>query len=234
VRAADDIASGRLAVRACVFDAYGTLFDFGSAAASCADVLGDKTGPLTALWRDKQLQYTWLRGLQDRHADFWTVTGDALDFALESLGIDTPEVRARLMSVYRTLRCFDEVPAVLKELKGRGYATAILSNGSAGMLADAVRASGLEAAVDRVLSVDAVGVFKPHPRVYRLAVDELKVPAEAIAFVSSNAWDAHAAAAFGMQAVWCNRYGHKAERLPGVPRLQVQTLGTLAAHLTLV
>jgi len=229
--APDDGASGRLAVRACVFDAYGTLFDFGSAAASCADVLGEKAGPLTALWRDKQLQYTWLRGLQDRHADFWTVTGDALDFALESLGLDTPEIRSRLMSLYRTLRCFDEVPAVLKDLKGSGYATAILSNGSAGMLADAVRASGLEGAFDRVLSVDAVGVFKPHPRVYRLAVDELGVPAADIAFVSSNAWDAHAAAAFGMQGVWCNRYGQKAERLPGIPRLQIRSLEALAARL---
>lgn len=231
--AADDAGSGRLAVRACVFDAYGTLFDFGSAAASCADILGDKTGPLTALWREKQLQYTWLRGLQDRHADFWTVTGDALDFALESLGLDAPEVRARLMSLYRTLRCFDEVPAVLRVLKSSGFATAILSNGSAGMLADAVRASGLERAFDHVLSVDTVGVFKPHPRVYRLAVDELGVPAEAIAFVSSNAWDAHAAAAFGMQAVWCNRYGQKAERLPGTPRLEIRTLDALAVRLQL-
>jgi len=233
VSAPDGITSGRLAVRACVFDAYGTLFDFGSAAASCADVLGDKAGPLTALWREKQLQYTWLRGLQDRHADFWTVTGDALDFALESLGLHTPEIRSRLMSLYRTLRCFDEVPAVLRNLKAGGFATAILSNGSAGMLADAVRASGLEAVFDQVLSVDAVGVFKPHPRVYRHAVDELGVPAEAIAFVSSNAWDAHAAAAFGMQAVWCNRYAQKAERLPGVPRFQIRSLDALADRLQL-
>jgi 2-haloacid dehalogenase len=233
VSAPDDAASGRLAVRACVFDAYGTLFDFGSAAVSCADVLGDKAGPLTALWRDKQLQYTWLRGLQDRHADFWTVTGDALEFALESLGLATPEIHTRLMSLYRTLRCFEEVPAALMALKGSGFVTAILSNGSAGMLADAVRASCLEGAFDRVLSVDAVGVFKPHPRVYQLAVDELGIPAEAIAFVSSNAWDAHAAAAFGMQAVWCNRYDQKAERLPGTPRLQIGSLDGLAARLEL-
>lgn len=234
MNAAQSALSARLVVRACVFDAYGTLFDFASAAASCVDVLGNKAAALTALWRDKQLQYTWLRASQDRHADFWAVTGDALDFALESLGLDTPEIRARLMSLYRTLRCFDEVPAVLQDLKSSGFTTAILSNGSAGMLADAVRASGLERALDHVLSVDAVRVFKPHPRVYRLAVDELGVPAEAIAFVSSNAWDAHAAAAFGMQAVWCNRYGQKAERLPGVPRLQIQNLDALAARLQFV
>ena len=216
-----------IAVRACVFDAYGTLFDFASAAAACADVLGDKAAAVTALWRDKQLQYTWLRGLQGRHADFWQVTGDALDFTLETLAIGDANVRDRLMSLYRTLDCFPEVPRVLRRLKEAGFFTAILSNGSPSMLADAVTGAKLGSLLDHVLSVEEVGVFKPHPSVYRLAVDRLGVPASAISFQSSNAWDAHAASAFGMRVVWCNRYGQRRERLPGAPDREIRTLADL-------
>ena len=216
-----------IAVRACVFDAYGTLFDFASAAAACADVLGDKAAAVTALWRDKQLQYTWLRGLQGRHADFWQVTGDALDFTLETLGIADANVRDRLMSLYRRLECFPEVPQVLRRLKEAGFVTAILSNGSPSMLADAVAGAKLGSLLDHVLSVEEAGVFKPHPRVYRLAVDRLGVPASAISFQSSNAWDAHAASAFGMRVVWCNRYGQRRERLPGAPDREIRTLADL-------
>lgn len=214
-------------VRACVFDAYGTVFDFGSAAARCRDQLGDQVAALTALWRDKQLQYTWLRALQRRHADFWTVTGDALDYALETLGIATPELRERLMNLYLNLQAFPEVPGTLRALKERGYVTAILSNGSPSMLEAAVQAAGLAPMLDAVLSVEEVGVFKPDPRVYQLAVDRLGVPAEAICFQSSNGWDAYAASAFGMRVVWCNRYGQRPERLPGRPDAEVRSLAEL-------
>lgn len=222
----------KLQVRACVFDAYGTLFDFASAAAACRDVLGDKTSALTALWRDKQLQYTWLRGLQGRHADFWQVTSDALDFAMESLGIEDARLRTRLLDLYRTLRCFPEVPEVLDALKKAGFITAILSNGTPGMLADAVKGAKLADVLDHVLSVEQVGVFKPHSDVYRLAVDTLGVQAGEIAFQSSNAWDAHAASAFGMRVVWCNRYGQRRERLPGSPDREIRSLAELPALLT--
>ena len=221
----------RLKVRACVFDAYGTLFDFASAAAACRDVLGEKAATLTALWRDKQLQYTWLRGLQGRHADFWQVTSDALDFSMESLGIADPILRARLLNLYRTLQCFPEVPQVLTDLKQAGFVTAILSNGAPAMLADAVKGAGLGGLLDHVLSVEQVGVFKPHPSVYRLAVDTLGLPAAEIAFQSSNAWDAHAASAFGMRVVWCNRYGQRRERLPGSPDWEIRSLAELPALL---
>jgi 2-haloacid dehalogenase len=221
------VTQDAIAVGACVFDAYGTLLDFASAAAACADVLGDKAAAVTALWRDKQLQYTWLRGLQGRHADFWQVTGDALDFTLETLAIGDPNVRDRLMSLYRTLDCFPEVPQVLRRLKEAGFVTAILSNGSPSMLADAVTGAKLGSLLDHVLSVEEVGVFKPHPSVYRLAVDRLGVPARAISFQSSNAWDAHAASAFGMRVVWCNRYGQRRERLPGAPDREIRSLADL-------
>jgi 2-haloacid dehalogenase len=222
---------GKLEVRACVFDAYGTLFDFASAAQTCRDALGDKAAALTTLWRDKQLSYTWLRGLQGRHADFWQVTADALDFSMESLGIANGRLRDRLMDLYRTLRCFPEVPHVLKDLKQAGFVTAILSNGTPDMLADAVRGAQLDGLFDYILSVEQAGVFKPHPDVYRLAVDKLGVPAAQIAFQSSNAWDAHAASAFGMRVVWCNRYGQRRERLPGSPDHEIRSLAELPALL---
>jgi 2-haloacid dehalogenase len=139
-------------VQACVFDAYGTLFDFASAARSCRDVLGEAIDKLTALWRDKQLQYTWLRAVQGRHADFWQVTSDALDFALETLALDKPGLRDRLMNLYLTLEPFPEVPEVLERLKTSGLRTAILSNGSPMMLDAVVRASRLNSLIDAVLS----------------------------------------------------------------------------------
>jgi 2-haloacid dehalogenase len=216
-------------VQACVFDAYGTLFDFASAARSCGDVLGDAASRVSALWRDKQLQYTWLRAAQGRHTDFWQVTGDALDFTLETLGLARPGLRERLMQLYLTLSAFPEVPPVLRALKAAGLRTAILSNGTPAMLDAVVGRAGLGAMFDAVLSVEAVGAFKPDPRVYRLVVDRLGCPAGAIAFQSSNAWDAHAASAFGMQVVWCNRYGQRRERLPGAPDREIATLAELPA-----
>ncbi|MBI3706157.1 MAG: haloacid dehalogenase type II [Proteobacteria bacterium] len=216
-------------IRACVFDAYGTLFDYAAAAAACRDVLGEKMDRLNAIWREKQLQYTWLRAIQGRHVEFWQVTGDALDFALETLGIDNVAIRNRLMDLYLTLNAFPEVPDMLKRLKAAGLKTAILSNGSPKMLAAAVANSGIGDFLDAVFSVEEVGVYKPHPKVYQLAVDRLDIPPRAICFQSSNAWDAYAAAAFGMRVVWCNRYGQRPERLPGTPDRQVRSLAELPA-----
>lgn len=216
-------------IRACVFDAYGTLFDYGSAAAGCRDVLGDKQERLANLWREKQLQYTWLRAAQGRHADFHQVTGDALDFTLETLGISDAALRERLMNLYLTLDVFPEVPAVLARLKAAGMKTAILSNGTPAMLDSIVGHAGIGDLLDEVLSVESVGIYKPHPRVYQLAVDRLGLEADEIAFQSSNAWDAYAASAFGMRVVWCNRYGQREERLPGWPDREIASLEALPA-----
>ncbi len=221
------IAARLTGIEACVFDAYGTLFDFAAAARRCEDELGERAAALAALWRDKQLQYTWLRAAQGRHADFQQVTGDALDFALETLQIGRPALRRRLLDLYLTLDAFPEVPGVLKALKAAGLRLAILSNGTPGMLAAAVDGAGLAPFFDAVLSVEEVGVYKPHPKVYQLALDRVGLPAAAIAFLSSNAWDAHAASAFGMRVVWCNRYRQRPERLPGVPDREIGTLSEL-------
>jgi 2-haloacid dehalogenase len=146
---------------------------------------------------------------------------------LETLAIDKPGLRDRLMHLYLTLDAFPEVPDVLERLKKAGLRTAILSNGSPRMLEAVVKAAGLDALLDAVLSVEAVGVYKPHPKVYQLAVDRFGGPAAAIAFQSSNAWDAYAASAFGMKVVWCNRYGQRPERLPGAPDRTVKSLAEL-------
>ncbi len=218
-------------IRACVFDAYGTIFDFASAAARCADIPEDKRAALTNLWRDKQVQYTWLRSLQGRYADFWQVTGEALDFTLDSLQIATPALRDRLMDLYLTLAAFPEVPETLRQLRQAGFVTAILSNGSPAMLDAVVRGAGLHDLFDAVLSADAVGVFKTDPRVYQYGLDTLGLTAAQVSFQSSNAWDAFAAAAFGMRVVWCNRYGQRRERLPGAPDHEVRSLAALPALL---
>ncbi|MDJ0951011.1 MAG: haloacid dehalogenase type II [Alphaproteobacteria bacterium] len=220
-------------IQACVFDAYGTLFDFNSAAAGCRDALGDKADALSALWRTKQLEYTWLRALMDRHAPFWQVTGEALDYALETLEIDTPGLRDRLMDLYLALDTFPEVADVLQRLKDGGLKTAILTNGSPDMIGAAVENSGIAPLLDAVYSVEEVGIYKPHPSVYQMAVNGLGVAKERISFQSSNAWDAVAASAFGMRVAWCNRYGQRRERLPAQPHAEMTSLSELPAILGL-
>ncbi len=214
-------------IKGCVFDAYGTLFDFNSAVAHCRDALGEQADTLTKIWREKQLQYTWLRSLMGRHKDFWQVTGDALDFAMNSLGMLDMTLRDRLMSLYRTLDAFPEVPATLKQLKSAGLKTAILSNGSPEMLLSAASGTDITHLLDAVLSVEEVGIYKPHPSVYKIAVDSLSLAAQAICFVSANAWDAHGASAFGLKVVWCNRYGQGHEFLPGEADVEVSTLAEI-------
>ncbi len=214
-------------IKACVFDAYGTLFDVNSAARSLQDELGTRWQPLADLWRTKQLQYTWLRGLGGHHADFWTVTSDALSFAFETLKIDDPNLHHRLMTLYLSLNVYPDVIDALKQLKAGGMRLAILSNGTPQMLASAAANSGIADLLDAVLSVEEVGVFKPHPSVYKLASDRLQLAPDRICFLSSNGWDAYAAKAFGFHAVWCNRFNQPPERIPGTPDGQIATLAAL-------
>ena len=214
-------------IEACVFDAYGTLLDFNNAVTAEGASLGRKSAPFSELWRRKQLEYTWLRSLMQRHEPFWQVTGDALDFTMEAFRINNPELRERLMEAYRTLAPYPEVPKMLTQLKASGMVTAILSNGSPQMLHEGVEAAGLTPHLDHQLSVEEVGVFKPSPKVYQLATQRLGVPASAIAFMSSNGWDIHGAASFGFSCIWINRGGGPQERLPGGPAIVLQDLTAL-------
>ncbi len=214
-------------VGACVFDAYGTLFDVHSAAAKCRDDLGEKADALSALWRQKQLEYTWLRSLMPMHADFWQVTGDALDYAMAATGLDNTALREKLMALYLALDAYPEVPDTLASLRSMDMKTAILSNGSPMMLEAAVASARLTDLLDAVLSVEAVGIFKVSPKTYQLAVDAFNLPPERICFMSSNAWDAAGAANFGFQVAWVNRFGQPRERLPGEPKAEITSLEPL-------
>ena len=216
-------------VRAAVFDAYGTLLDFGAAAASARDVLGERWAPLNELWRRKQLEYSWLRAVMRRHADFWAVTGDALDHALEALRLEVPGLRERLMEAYERVGPFPDAAPALAALRARGLRTAILSNGTPRMLAAATRHAGLDGLLDAVLSVEEVGVYKPDAAVYRLASDRLGAWPGELLFVSSNGWDVHGAATAGLRVAWCNRAGLPRERLPGEPAAVIGSLAELPA-----
>ncbi|HEX2478794.1 MAG TPA: haloacid dehalogenase type II [Geminicoccaceae bacterium] len=226
------MTAGMTGIEACVFDAYGTLFDVHSAVARLRARIGDRAEALSQLWRSKQLEYTWLRALMGRHADFWQVTGDALDYALACTGVDTTW-REPLMQAYLTLDAYPEVPDALRRLRAGGLRTMILSNGEPGMLRAAARSAGIAELLDAILSVEEVGIFKPHPKVYRLAVDRLAVRPDQIAFQSSNAWDVSGAAAFGLRAVWINRLGMPPERLPGAAEHELRDLSGLPALLGL-
>jgi 2-haloacid dehalogenase len=211
-------------IQACVFDAYGTLFDVNSAARTAQDALGENWQPLAELWRTKQLQYTWLRGLAGHHADFWQVTGDALDFALSTLQLEDAALRARLMNLYMVLSAYPEVPDTLRRLKAAGMKLALLSNGTPAMLAAAATNAGIADLLDATLSVEEVKVYKPHPSVYELACERLQLDASRICFLSSNGWDAYSAKAFGFRVLWCNRFGQAPERIPETPDAQIATL----------
>jgi 2-haloacid dehalogenase len=198
-------------IRGYVFDAYGTLFDVNAVVEAGRAITADPMA-LSLAWRQKQLEYTWLRSLMGRYEDFWTVTEDALRWAIARLALSAtePDVR-RLMDAYLSLACFPEVPSTLASLAGRPRA--ILSNGAPTMLAAAVASSGLTRHLDHVLSVDAVKTFKPSPLVYALGPQALNLPARDLLFVSSNAWDVAGAKSFGYQVAWCNRTNAPEEHL---------------------
>lgn len=211
-----------MTIAACVFDAYGTLFDVaGAARRAAAEPAGGalaKVWPtLAETWRAKQLAYTWLRAVMGHHADFRTITADALDWAMAAEGLEDPALRDRLLALYDTLPAYPEVPAVLARLRATGLPCAILSNGTTEMLAAATLAAGIAGLIDVTISVEEVGIYKPHPSVYRLAATRLDHPAHDVLFVSANCWDIAGASAFGFRTAWVNRRGDPVDRLPGRP-----------------
>lgn len=214
-------------IKACVFDAYGTLFDVHAPVGRVAGKLGDKAQAISELWRLKHVSYSWLRSLMGEYVPFWQVTGESLDYALAAHGIDNPELRDELLNLYLTLDAYDDAVVALEGLKKMGQATAILSNGSPDMLEAAVNHSGLDKHLDHVLSVAEVGVYKPDARVYQLVVDRMNVQPHEVCFVSANTWDAQAAANFGFQATRIDRFGLIDENIPGKPALMLDSLAEL-------
>jgi 2-haloacid dehalogenase len=202
-------------VKACVFDAYGTLFDVHSAVRNGGQALGEKADAVSDMWRQKQLEYTWLRSLMGVHVDFWQVTSDGLDFALSASGVKDPALHDKLMNLYLSLDAYEEVKSTLETLKTNGLQTAILSNGSPRMLEAAVQSAGLDQLLDANLSVEDVGIYKPDARVYQLTLDRLGIKSQEVCFLSSNGWDAKGAAHFGFNVAWINRFNREEERLPG-------------------
>jgi 2-haloacid dehalogenase len=216
-------------VDAVAFDLYGTLLEVASVGRAAAEVTQEPTA-LVDLWRQKQLEYTWLRSLMGRYQDFWATTGDALDYSLDRLGIVVDAAaRARLLGAWLDVRPYPEVPEALAALAPRRLG--VLSNGNPDMLEAGLAAAALRDRFDHVLSVDELGVYKPHPSVYELALKAFNLPAERILFVSSNAWDASGARSFGLPVAWVNRTGAPLERLGAPPDLVVSDLGGLAAAL---
>ena len=222
-----------MAITTCVFDAYGTLFDVAAAARqAAAEPGGEKLAQiwpqLAEDWRAKQLQYSWLRAVTGEHTDFWRVTQDGLDWALELRGLsDDAALRERLLSLYWQLQAYPEVPEMLRALKAAGMNTAILSNGSPDMLQGAVQSASLADVLDDVLSVESVGVFKPAPQVYDMVLQRFGVAKHHVLFVSSNGWDAAAAASYGFFTAWVNRAGLPVDRLPGQPNFVLQDLSAI-------
>ncbi|RLJ51620.1 2-haloacid dehalogenase [Litoreibacter meonggei] len=219
-------------ITTCVFDAYGTLFDVSAAARIAAEEPGrDKLAAcwqkVANDWRLKQLQYTWLRAVTGDHADFWDVTQNGLDWAMEANCLDDPELRERMLALYWELRAYKEVPFMLAHLKAAGMNTAILSNGSPNMLDGAVSSAGIGEHLDDVLSVEDVGVFKPHASVYDLVGKRFGCAKDEVLFVSSNGWDAACATGYGFATAWVNRAGEPVDRLPWKPAHILSDLTTI-------
>lgn len=221
-----------MAITTCIFDAYGTLFDVTAAARQAAaepdrEALAACWQKLASEWRTKQLEYTWLRAIAGHHTDFWQVTQDGLDWALDANGLTGVDLRERLLHLYWELAAYPEVPAMLKSLKDKGLNTAILSNGSKAMLNGAVQSADLGALLDDVLSVDDVGIFKPHSRVYDMVQARFGGTRDQVLFVSSNGWDAAGAAGYGFTTVWVNRMGAPLDRLFASPSHILPDLSTI-------
>ncbi len=221
-------------IRAVVFDAYGTLLDVHAAMARHAARIGPNWPQISADWRMKQLEYAWVRSLAGsaHHRDFWRLTEEALVWAAERHGIHEAALLADILLAYRHLDPYPEVPVVLRQLRDQGIERAILSNGEPGMLRDAVRSAGLADLLNAVLSVESAGVFKPDPRVYRLAGQHFGLAASQMAFVSSNPWDAFGAHAFGFCVFWVNRAHQLAEYDLHGKVTELRDLSALPAALT--
>ncbi len=211
-------------IKLCIFDAYGTLFDINSVTKQYCNELRDISEPFSNLWRSKQLEYSWLRSLMNRYDDFWHVTEESLDYALDYFNIKNDLLKINLLKAYENINCYKEVPATLSKLKERGILTAILSNASPNMLHMAIKNSKIDSCIDSCLSVDNLKIYKPHPTVYNLVLEKYDFNKNEILFVSSNSWDVAGAKSFGFNVSWINRFNTKKEVLPFESDIELKSL----------
>ncbi len=207
-----------------IFDAYGTLFDVDSASRSLSKKLGSNWINLSTLWRQKQLEYSWLRNSMQSYENFWEITQNALDYALVSLKINDKNLRAELLDLYFKIESYKEVNNFLINVKRNNIKTCILSNGNYEMLNSAVKNAKLDLLIDKILSVDTCKVYKPSKEVYQLVLDEFNQEKDKYIFFSSNCWDIHGASLFGLKTVWVNRINKIDDNLPGKPDFIINKL----------
>lgn len=211
-------------IKLCVFDAYGTLFDINSVTKQYCNELGDISEPFSNLWRSKQLEYSWLRSLMNRYEDFWCVTNESLDYALDYFNIKNEFLKINLLKAYENINCYEEVPTTLSKLKERGISTAILSNASPSMLHMAIKTSNIDFYIDSCFSANHLKIYKPHPTVYNLVLEKYDLNKNEILFVSSNSWDVAGAKSFGFNVSWINRFNNKKEVLPFKSDIELKSL----------
>ena len=215
-------------VKACVFDAFGTLFNLSTPVEEIREIAGNQTDQLMTIWRRKQLEYTWLRASMNKYVPFNVVTHQALQLAMRETGLANQKLFDLLMPIYLNPSCFEDVPKLLSQLKKRDIKTAILSNGTPEMLQSGVDKTNLNNLLDEIISVDSLKTFKPNPLVYQLACDRFALDKSEILFLSSNRWDVAGAGAFGLRAVWVNQYNQEPEVLGPPPFKTIQKLSELA------
>ena len=213
-------------IKAIIFDAYGTLFDVNSAAEKCKDKIGDKWESFANFWRTTQLEYTWLRSLMERHKDFWQITEDSLDKSMKAFNIDL-SMKNELLNLYKILSPYKEVPETLKALKEKKFKLSILSNGTPSLLNELVKSNNLENLFDDIFSIEEVGVYKPHSKVYDIPIKKYKIEKNEVAFLSANTWDVSGGGNYGYQSIWVNRNNNIFDNLDFKVNIEIKDLSGL-------
>ena len=213
-------------IKAIIFDAYGTLFDVNSAAEKCKDKIGDKWEGFANYWRTTQLEYTWLRSLMSKHKDFWQITEDSLDKSMKAFNIDA-SMKLELLNLYKTLSPFKEVPEILSSLKEKKIKIAILSNGTPALLHELVKTNNLENIFDDIFSIEQVGIYKPHSKVYDMPIKKYQIQKNEVTFLSANTWDVSGGGNYGYNSIWVNRNNNIFDNLDYKPSHVVKNLKEL-------
>ena len=213
-------------IKACVFDAYGTLFDVNSAAAKCKKKLGSRWENFANAWRTTQLEYTWLRSLMKKHENFWKITEDSLDHTMETFKIKKT-MRGELLNLYKELNIYPEVKECLDNLKSKKIKISILSNGTPNLLKSLVESNNIQNYFDDIMSIETVGIYKPDSKVYEIPIKKYGCKPENICFLSSNTWDVSGGGVFGYNAIWVNRFNKVFDKLSYEPRFVINNLNQL-------